>query len=78
MPQSNTAVSSRVLHEIRRWLTSRWQECVRCLECEQPVLPFDSLCPNCGQANPAKISIRAGVYLIIGVGMVGILAVIWI
>lgn len=70
MPHGRIASSGRIMQGFKQWLLSRWQECVRCSECQQPVLPFDSLCPNCGQANPAKISVLAGIYLAVGLGLV--------
>lgn len=76
MPHSSSAPSHRVLHEARQWLRKRWQECVRCSECAQPVMPFDMLCSNCGQANPAKISVWAGAYLAAAVALIAILGVV--
>lgn len=78
MPHSRSVPSHRVLQAACRWLQNRWQECVRCSECDQPVLPFDTLCSNCGQAHPAKISAWAGIYLLVCVGLVAVLGALLI
>ena len=51
---------------IVRWLQARVQECGHCAQCQGKVMPFASHCPNCGQANPAKVSTSAALYLAVG------------
>jgi hypothetical protein len=48
------------------WLQARLQECLHCTECQSGIAPFAAYCPKCGQANPAKVSISAAVYLTLG------------
>jgi hypothetical protein len=52
---------------IMRWFQARIQECVHCAECQSKVMPFASHCPNCGQANPAKVSTSAALGLAVGI-----------
>jgi hypothetical protein len=51
---------------IVQWIQARIQECVHCAECQSKVMPFASHCPNCGQANPAKVSTSAALCLAVG------------
>jgi hypothetical protein len=51
---------------IVEWFQTRIQECVHCTECQNVIIPFTSHCPKCGQANPAKVSISAALYLALG------------
>ena len=60
-------IAGRIFSSIKRWLRSRMQECIRCSECENAVSPWASHCPTCGQANPARVSATAGVYLALGI-----------
>ena len=76
MSHSSSTLSRRVLNEIQNWLQSRLRECASCSQCEEPVMPLDTLCPNCGQANPAKLSITTSVYLASGVCVIGGLGLI--
>jgi hypothetical protein len=66
----------RVLGCIEDWIRNRLRECVRCRGCQGEVAPLESNCPRCGQANPAKVSITAVVYLAIGFALVTI--ALWI
>jgi hypothetical protein len=56
----------RVRGYVEQWIRNRVRECVRCRGCQSEVLPFETICPTCGQANPAKVSPVAVVYLAIG------------
>jgi hypothetical protein len=51
---------------IVRWIQARIHECAHCAECQSRVMPFASHCPNCGQANPAKLLTSAAFYLAAG------------
>ena len=66
MTHSTSDLPARVRVSIVRWIQSRMQECTRCRECETEITPFASHCPKCGQANPARVSTSAVVYLAIG------------
>jgi hypothetical protein len=55
----------RVGRSIQRWFNARREECVHCRECGNEVSLVASHCPSCGQANPAKVSLSAAVYLAI-------------
>ena len=56
-------MTDRIRSTVQHWIHCRMQECVRCRECDSTVTPWASLCPRCGQANPARVSPAAGVYL---------------
>jgi hypothetical protein len=56
----------RVRDYVEPWIRNRVRECVRCRGCQSDVLPLETICPRCGQANPAKVSPIAVVYLAIG------------
>jgi hypothetical protein len=66
MTQSSIGLAERVRGCLGQWIRNRLRECVRCRGCQSEVLPFETICPRCGQANPAKVSIVAVVYLAIG------------
>ena len=65
MSQNNSEMAGRIRRSVQNWFTQRMQECVRCSECGNPVVPWTPYCQNCGQANPAKVSASAGVCLAI-------------
>jgi hypothetical protein len=67
MIRSSGAIARRATDSIKRWFHSRLQECRRCSQCEGEITPWASYCPTCGQANPAKVSASAGVYLTLGI-----------
>ena len=50
-----------------QWLRNRANECVLCSACQKKTIPFAAYCHNCGQANPAKVSASAVVYLTIAI-----------
>ncbi len=66
MTQSSSGFAQRVCSSIEHWLRHRLRECVRCRGCQSEVAPFESICPRCGQANPARVSISGVVYLALG------------
>jgi hypothetical protein len=66
MTHSSFDIAGRILSSLKRWFHSRTQECIRCSECENAVTPWASHCPTCGQANPARVSASAGIYLAVG------------
>ena len=66
MTQSSIGLAERVRSSIKPWIRNRLRECVRCRGCQSDVAPFEPICPRCGQANPAKVSPIAVVYLAIG------------
>jgi len=70
MAYSSSGSWRRVGHSIELWCKARTQECVRCRECGSDVTLLASHCPSCGQANPAKVSLSAAVYLTIGFALV--------
>jgi uncharacterized OB-fold protein len=63
MTHSSHEAAGRVLSSAKHWLHCRKQEATHCRECDSPVIPWASHCPNCGQANPAKVSATAAIYL---------------
>jgi hypothetical protein len=66
MTHSNHDAVGRFVSSMKRWFQLRLQECIRCSECENAVRPWTSHCPTCGQANPARVSATAGIYLTLG------------
>jgi hypothetical protein len=50
-------LSKRGLQMGYQWILARGRECYHCRECERKVSFFESICPNCGVANPIKIAI---------------------
>ena len=66
MAHSSWELASRFRNCIRQWLQSRMQECVHCCECDNPVKPWDTVCPNCGQEGPSRLSASTSVYLVLG------------
>jgi uncharacterized OB-fold protein len=66
MTHSSSQLPRRIRGSIVQWFRSRRQECVRCFECGNEITPFTSCCPQCGQANPAKVSLFVVVYLVLG------------
>jgi hypothetical protein len=66
MTPSSSGMPPRSRSFITQWLSARVQECVHCSDCQSKIIPFASHCPQCGQANPAKVSVSAAVYLVLG------------
>jgi uncharacterized paraquat-inducible protein A len=66
MSHTRSGLPRRSHGSVMRWLRGRMQECVQCSDCQSSIAPFTSHCPNCGQANPAKVSVSAAVYLVLG------------
>ena len=62
MTSSSSGLLLRVRNSVEQWVHSRLQECVHCRECKSQVKPFETHCPICGQANPAKVSATAAIY----------------
>jgi hypothetical protein len=65
MSQPNSGLAQRVRSSVEDWIRNQLRESVRCRGCRSEVTPFESHCPKCGQANPAKVSTIAVVYLAI-------------
>jgi Zn finger protein HypA/HybF involved in hydrogenase expression len=55
--------TKRRLWQGRQWLLARERECFQCRACDRPVGPFETTCPHCGAANPAKITISPAIIL---------------
>jgi hypothetical protein len=66
MSQSNQDALDRFISSMEHWLRIRVQECMRCSACKHSVKPWASTCRNCGQANPARVSATAGIFLALG------------
>jgi hypothetical protein len=66
----------RVRDYVEPWIRNRLRECVRCRGCQSEVLPLETICPKCGQANPAKVSPVAVVYL--GIGFAILTFTLWL
>ena len=60
------STAGRVVRLSERWLCRRKQEFTHCSECDNAVNPWDSCCPNCGQAYPARVSSSVGMFLTLG------------
>jgi predicted amidophosphoribosyltransferase len=65
MTHSRAERIDRFRGSIQRWFQSRVQESVHCCQCQSPVSPWDTHCPTCGQANPARVSPSAAVYIVV-------------
>jgi hypothetical protein len=50
-------LSKRGLRHLFQWLLARGNECFQCRDCDRKIGPFESICPNCGAGNPARITI---------------------
>jgi|GEM_PF-4050532 len=70
--RAGTIHAKRSLLQGRQWLRARGQECLHCRACERPVSPFETTCPHCGAANPARISLSTATLL----GLFGLPALI--
>jgi hypothetical protein len=67
MTHSLSAIAGRVARSSRRWFFQCRQEFTHCTECDTAIHPWSSRCPNCGQANPAKVSSSMGMFLTLGI-----------
>jgi hypothetical protein len=66
MSHSDHDAAGRIVSSMMHWFHSRIQECIRCSACENAIRPWASHCPICGQANPARVSPTASIYLVLG------------
>jgi hypothetical protein len=66
MTHTSSGLAQRVCGSIEHWFRNRLRECVRCRGCQSEVAPLESICPRCGQANPATVSTSGVVYLALG------------
>lgn len=46
-----------------RSLRTHGRECFQCRACDRQVGPFESTCPHCGAANPARITLSPATIL---------------
>ena len=66
MTHSDQDAVVRIVSSMKHWFQNRIQECTHCSECMNAIRPWASYCPICGQANPARMSATAGIYLVLG------------
>lgn len=55
------------------WIKQCVGESTHCRECGADISPFDKLCHNCGQGDPAKVTVSA-FPMVVGVSLVCLLA----
>jgi hypothetical protein len=64
--QSHFTITVRIVRASKRWLNRRMQEFTHCSECDNAINFWTSRCPNCGQANPVRVSSSIGIFLTLG------------
>ena len=74
MAQQITRFINLVRKKLAAWWVSLVQQARHCSDCQAPVSPWDTVCPECGMANPARVIIPPVVYA--AVGIVVVLAVV--
>jgi hypothetical protein len=63
---SHFTIAGRIVRASKRWLYLRMQEFTHCSECDNAINAWTSRCPNCGQANPVRVSSTIGIFLTLG------------
>lgn len=65
--------------QLAAWWLARVEESRHCSDCGGDVSPWDTVCPGCGLANPARVHISPQVYAGLGVTVGAVVAVmLWV
>jgi hypothetical protein len=76
VPEVNRA--RRSLSWMDRGLQLLCKELSHCRECDEPVSPFEKVCPRCGVSSPVVVSVKSFVLPVaLGVAALIALVLVW-
>lgn len=79
MAQQITHFIIRIRQQLQTYWSSLVEEARHCSDCQAVVSPWDTVCPDCGMAHPARVTIPPVVYAVVGIGLVvAVVVVQWL
>lgn len=79
MAQQIPSFFNRIRQQLQAVSTSLVEEARHCSDCQAVVSPWDTVCPHCGMAHPARVTIPPVVYAVVGIGLVvAVVVVQWL